>query len=1410
MYVREDVSTVEGAVRAVHRIKAEHGALHGILHAAGTLRDGLIWGKSQADFTAVAAPKVLGVEALDAATAEDELDCFILFSSTAGLTGNVGQSDYAYSNGYLDAFAHRREQLRRAGRRFGRTVSINWPLWRDGGMRDNAAERAATSAGLASLEPADGLRIFDQVLSSGETQVCGGMGDEAVFRKRFVEVAGAARRAVTEPRPIAAPAGHVNRKAVTDYLIRQFAELTRLPIAQIHPDEPIDGYGVDSIMVTTFAQMLEHDLGEISKTLLFEYGTLESLGTYLLETKADRLEALFQTNDPAADSSFSHELPSEAPDNRFMPAPEAETARYLNNEDDNPGVADGIAIIGVFGRFPQADNLDEFWANLVAGRDCIEEVPSSRWDYRKYYDPETGKPGRTSNKWGGFIRDIDKFDPLFFNISPREATFMDPQERIFLETVWKTVEDAGYSRTALSDRKVGVYVGVMYGQYQLYGVEERLNGNPVSLSSSFATIANRVSYTFNWHGPSLAVDTMCSGSLTSVHLACSALNLGECELAIAGGVNATLHPEKDLILSQTGFSTTDGRCRAFGEGGEGYVPGEGVGALLLKPLARAEADRDHIYGVITASGLNHGGRTNGYTVPNSKSQAEVVLDVFRRAAIDPATINCIEAHGTGTALGDPIEIAGLQQAFEQRSNELDAGADRPRNQFCAISSVKSNIGHCESAAGIAGIIKVLLQLKYRKLVPSLHVERLNPNINLVGTYFRVQQQLQDWEPVRIGQKVFPRRAGVSSFGAGGANAHLVIEEREEPADLSASAQPAVFVLSARRPDRLRELAKSHIAFLERCASPRSNGHQVIAQREPSFLRRVAYTLQVGREPLEERIAFVTDSIADCAAKLQGWLGGNENGLFAGNARKRSINGEGSARAVIEPLCSAEKLARMAEAWVHGATLPWHDLYPDGLPRRIPLPTYPFARNRFWVRPDDLPEAAPAVVTGSEAQRPGNPPNRQVAVKAICSRRDLKPERGSAMDGRVAGDSGLDFSLMFFSDNSQVSVADKYELVVAAAEFADQHGFQAVWTPERHFHPFGGVYSSPATLTAALAMRTKRVRLRAGSVIVPLEDPIRLVEAWAVVDNLSNGRVDLALASGWHPNDFALAPEAYTRLREVWLERIPLIQSMWRGEPVLRVNGKGETVSLRLFPEPRQPELPLWLTASRRVETFVEAGRRGLNVLTMLQGSTIAQLGEKIRRYREARQEAGFDDRSGKVTLMLHTFVDGNGDHARRIVRQPLLDYIRSSLDAHKGALNGAHQLSTEDLEKTAEFSYERYCREASLVGDPFECLEMVRKCQACGVDEIACLLDFGVDPASVLASLPHLQTLRDLSRQLPPMGKTHEFQRPVIGAPRNRLPAPEADDHPGWHLTPVWKDAPVDPQEPEVAGSAWYFYSGEA
>jgi 3-oxoacyl-(acyl-carrier-protein) synthase len=468
--------------------------------------------------------------------------------------------------------------------------------------------------------------------------------------------------------------------------------------------------------------------------------------------------------------------------------------RLTDNYADND-----IAIIGMDARFPQANNIEEFWDNLKNGKDCIINVPETRWTKQDIKNL-AGNHDYDVCDFGGFLDNIDEFDTRLFHITPMEAKNMDPQERLFLSSVWNLLEDSGYSKKNLENNNIGVFACAMWGHYQM--CESVIDGQKTLPSSIYASIANRVSYFFDWHGPSLTLDTMCSSTITAIKYACDSLINNDCKMAVAGGVNLSIHPAKYIVLAQNNFTAKDGRCRSFGAGGQGYVPGEGAGTFMLKKAKDAINDGDHIYGIIKSCVINHGGKTSGYSVPNAAMQANVIRAAIDKANIRVDDISYIEAHGTGTALGDPIEIRALQSVFERETS---------RKQFCSIGSVKSNIGHLEAAACVASLVKVLLQMKYKKLVPSLHSNKTNPNINFSDTPFYCQQDYADWNSNNI------RTAGISAFGAGGSNGHLIVQEyieRKKAQNLDRN-KNFLFVYSADDKTVLNKLADRHLDFLKR-------------------------------------------------------------------------------------------------------------------------------------------------------------------------------------------------------------------------------------------------------------------------------------------------------------------------------------------------------------------------------------------------------------------------------------------------------------------------------------------------------------------------------------------------------------------------------------------------------------------
>ncbi|MBU6402193.1 MAG: SDR family oxidoreductase, partial [Verrucomicrobia bacterium] len=952
VYERCDVTSATAVAAAIGSVVERFGEINGIVHAAGRLADGLLPNASRAEMDEVLGAKVLGTLHLDRATRSLALDFFVLFSSLSGEFGNVGQAAYSAANAFLDRFAADRENRRAQGQCQGKTISINWPLWTGGGMSMTAtAEKwMRERAGHRPIGLEEGMALFERLTAGATGQV--------------IVIAEENSGAAVEP------AGSTLEEPLRAYLGDAVARVLKLARDQLKSGVTFDRYGLDSMMMLDIIRSYEDDFGSLPKTLFFECRNLNELTAWFMERRRDRVEAKFLGREVRSSPASMGSATAPRPVERVQAAAGETTGP---REDD-------VAIIGISGRYPEADDLEEFWRNLLVGRDCVREIPRERWGAGLFYDSDPKAPGKVYSKWGGFLRDVAAFDPLFFNIAPRDAHWLDPQERLFLETAWAAVEDAGYDPERLQDNPaapVGVYVGVMWGEYQLYGGVDPERGQVLSLSSSYAAIANRVSFVMGLQGPSIALDTMCSSSLTAIHLACESLRRGECSAAIAGGVNVTIHPNKYAQLSQGRFAASDGRCRSFGAGGDGYVPGEGVGAVLLKPLRRALADGDTIRGVVKGSSVNHGGRTTGYTVPNPKAHARLILEAWRRSGVDPGQVGYIEAHGTGTALGDPVEIAGLAEAFRERGNP-------PAR--CPIGSVKSNIGHLESAAGIAALTKVLLQFEHGTLVPSLHAEPANPHIDFGSTPFFVQHERADWLRPSIPGKPGRRVAGISSFGAGGSNAHLVVEEAPERERSAPDSKPWYLVtLSAKRRDVLRRQAANLLAFLEHRGGDAS-------------LEEISFTLNLGRGHYGFRCAMVVASLADLCERLAEARDDRPSAAIllskdnvanvdpdpARENELRAIMDRLTTSSSGDPIGRRDALLQLAKVYAEGATVDWAKLHVGEPGRRVPLPAYPFVREHYWV-PD------PARKDWSEravAERSIKPAESRVASEAEAPRTDF--------------------------------------------------------------------------------------------------------------------------------------------------------------------------------------------------------------------------------------------------------------------------------------------------------------------------------------------------------------------------------------------------------------------------------------
>lgn len=593
-----------------------------------------------------------------------------------------------------------------------------------------------------------------------------------------------------------------------------------------------------------------------------------------------------------------------------------------------------IAIIGISCKFSNADNTREYWSNIVNSVGCIRDLPQVR---KNDLDPLMNYAEKDAYFQAGFLEEIDKFDAAFFRISPREAMLMDPKQRLFLETVYHAIEDSGYAGQKIYGSDTGMYVGHDHsGDLKISYASLIKDADMIAMTGTYPGIlASRTSYIFNLKGPSLVVDTACSSGLVSVHLACKALMNEECSMAIAGGVNLFLLPQKTGMMSE--IEAGNGQISIFDKNARGTMWGEGISALVLKPLNRAVEDGDHIYAVIKGSATNNDGASNGITAPNAEAQEEVIVRAWENAKIDPETIAYIETHGTGTILGDPIEIKGIANAFKKYTT---------RKQFCGIGSVKPNIGHTVAASGIASLIKTVMAIKEGVIPPSINFHEPSLLINFSNSPVYVSDRARAWD-----RGTQPRRAGVSSFGFSGTNCHLVLEEAPARAQQADSTQPTeVLTLSAKNQKALQELVARYVQFMD---------------EDGSFdLPSLCYTANTGRKHCEYRICLKVKGKAELKREINKL---HHTQINLANLKKLSYTEDrelkNSARQKVEDYKRSGKtdtdiLNEICSLYEKGAEVDWESLYEGEKRRRISIPVYPFLKERHWVNTPKREAAGP--------------------------------------------------------------------------------------------------------------------------------------------------------------------------------------------------------------------------------------------------------------------------------------------------------------------------------------------------------------------------------------------------------------------------------------------------------------------
>ena len=847
MYQAVDVTDPKGMKQLIESIRARFGHLNGVIHAAGAVDHSTfkLLDKQPETVAKVLAPKVQGTMILDAVTRDEPLKFFVLLSSVSASKAEwgAGMGDYAAANAFLDSYAVYRTQRGSQGR----SLALNYSLWSNRGMGallGSSTLLMVKSKGLNPLEPEQAVDAFIKTLSSDGPSVI-----------HIIDII--APKSATPPKqPILEhiPAAQAQPQNIRHLVREILTQHLAIPAHQVEGHQTFQELGLDSVGTIEVVQQLGKALTEeLFPTLLFEYQTPDDLISYLEGKYGYSVSAV-----PTAAT-----VPSEETSTSRLEADKLEIQDIKNPGFNEPDVKEqDIAIIGMACKIPGADNLAQYWDLLSEGRSAIRDVPADRW-FSQHYFGENGVARTTISKRGCFIERPFDFDPMFFGISPKEATAMDPQQRLFLEIAMQALQQAGYGGRYRTE-DIGVFVGCGQNTYIEHFTNSQYHDalrQRLQSSSWFSTmspqdrqhllntlsevlqpseilpesaagnevneIAARVSHCLNLKGPSMAVSTACSSSLVALHIACESLRSGQTRMAIVGGVNLNLSPSPFTFLRKAQALSPTGTCYPFDRRANGMILGEGAGAVILKPLKQAIEDGDFIHAVIKGSAVNNDGHSQGITAPNPRGQAQAVHKAYINCDVDAQTISYIETHGTGTLLGDPVEVEGMTQAFRNFTD---------RRGFCAIGSVKSSIGHLLSASGIISLIKVVLAMQHGKIPQTLGFSEPNPHINFADTPFYVAGE----KGMLWSRNGGPLRAGINGFGFGGTNCHVIVEESPVSSTFQSevkNSSPHLLFLTARNQQTLKEVAtqlREHIIKHPEQALSQICFTKNNAQREQSY------------------------------------------------------------------------------------------------------------------------------------------------------------------------------------------------------------------------------------------------------------------------------------------------------------------------------------------------------------------------------------------------------------------------------------------------------------------------------------------------------------------------------------------------------------------------------------------------
>ncbi|MYI89695.1 MAG: KR domain-containing protein, partial [Gammaproteobacteria bacterium] len=904
------VTNTDAVDAMLARMDRDLPPLGGIIYSAGTLSDGALTNQSWERFETVLWPKILGAWHLHRATAHRDLDMFILFSSRVGIIGNAGQVNHASANAFLDQLAGHRRALGLPGQ------AIAWGSWSEIGEAAEQLQRIEqqrASLGGRAFSPQQGLKVFDQIVRHGNTNSVAMATDWSVFEQNVKDIPPLFENLISnatdaEPDsheisgdliPRLRTASPSERETLLVSFLQQ--ELQAVLRLRTSPDLTIGFFdlGMDSLMAVELRNRLNRAFDSemtVSNTAVFDYPNISELARHLL----DQLPEV-----------------SDTPIEQKQPEPVQQPTVVPQRTDEE------IAIVGMACRFPGAPDIDSYWSQLEAGYDAVT-------DGRRDPGPWEGVVGDTAAeddiyRHGGFVEGIDLFDADFFGIRPIEARLMDPRQRLLLETSWHALEDAGIDPYTLKDTQSGVYVGLGSSEYRDLvrdsGQEDSYLGTAISAA------LGRIAFVLGLRGPAVPLDMTCASSLAAVHQAATALRQGEVNLSLVGGVHSVFSRSVTKFMSEYGMLSPSGRCRTFDASADGFVRGEGCGIVIMKRLSDAIADGDRIWGLVLGSSVNQNGMSAALTVPRGIAQEQLLEESLARAGISPSEVDYLETHATGSQLGDPIEVSVAASVY---------GKGRTQDQPLLLGTVKTNIGHLEAAAGIAGLIKVMLSMRRGKIPKHLHCNNPNPHAEWEKYPVRVTTEATDWPlaPQR------PPRAGVSAFAISGTIAHVVVEGNRASQDddttdfeLSCPAGPPQNVaapqvksvpelsetenlvsrqhrllpLSGKTPSALRELAGRYLSWLDNYAQEIALGNSA----EESFLSNMAWTASVGRSHFSVRAGIIFEDANSLRDKLT-TLAESDTNSFSRAVRKVAFvypAEEGFCAGMAEELYQCEPVVR---------------------------------------------------------------------------------------------------------------------------------------------------------------------------------------------------------------------------------------------------------------------------------------------------------------------------------------------------------------------------------------------------------------------------------------------------------------------------------------------------------------------